>query len=246
MRKLFYVLSITAFSAPPSFTDEPDFVPGRPGNTESPISVPESFWQVETEIASYAHDTADGTAANTWSAAATSIRYGIAHGADVEVIVQPHIHISSEGSVQEGFGDVTLRARKTFIGQDGGPSFALIGYVTLPTSQDRLGAEAVEGGLIATSAFALSSQVNATLTAGVGAVSGDGGEYQVDFYGGANVGYSFTERFNAYVEVFADKTEGASMPAWSLVSPMPPTIAVFSLVGRTGSSMTIPSLSCAT
>lgn len=121
--------------------------------------------------------------------------------------------MSSDGAVQDGFGDVTLRARRTLVGQGGGPSFALIGYMTLPTSQDHLGAEEVEGGLIGTSAFALSVHISATLTAGAGSVNGDHGGQKADFYGGANVGCSFTERFGAYVEVFADKTNGMEAAA---------------------------------
>ena len=83
MRKFFLSLSLTMLSTRYVFADAPDFVPGRPGNTESPISVPESHWQIETQIASYTHDETDGATTNTWNAMATSLRYGIAHGADL-------------------------------------------------------------------------------------------------------------------------------------------------------------------
>lgn len=89
MRKISLFFSLTMFFPRYVFADSPDFVPGRPGNTESPISVPEGHWQVETEVASYTHDETDGATTNMWNAMATSLRYGIAHGADLEVSVQP-------------------------------------------------------------------------------------------------------------------------------------------------------------
>lgn len=212
-RKLIFILGLMALATPCAFADEPDFVPGRPGNTESPISVPDGRWQIETEIASYSHDKADGAATNTWGAAATSFRYGVGPNADIEMIAQPYMRVSGGGTAHEGFGDVTLRARRSFVGEGGGPAFAVIGYVTMPTSQDHLGASDFEGGLIATGAMSLSSRVSMTLTAGAGAASGVDDKQKADFFGGANIGYSFNAQSSTYVEVFTDKTEDAETVA---------------------------------
>lgn len=189
--------------------DEAAFTAGRPGNTESPIAVATGHWQLESELVSYAHDRSDGVSTDTWQAAATSFRYGLAPATDAEVILRPYAQTDSQGNRNQGVGDVTLRARRTLLGADGGPSFALIAYLTLPSSHSGLGARSTEGGLIATGALALSDAWSATVTGGVAAVSADGGGHAADVYGGANLSYSLSERLGVYVEVFADKTEAA-------------------------------------
>lgn len=189
--------------ATPAFAD--DFVPGRPGNTESPISVPAGRWQVETELGGYARG--DG-GAKSWSALQSDIRYGLAPGWDTEVIASPYVGVDAGGDTETGLGDTTVRLRHTFAGQDGnGPAFALIGFVTLPTATNGQGDGAVEGGLIATGTFSLSNADGITYTAGAAAIS-DNGVYTSDFYGGVNLTHQFSDKIACFVEGFADHSEG--------------------------------------
>lgn len=195
------VLAFAAVTAP-AFAD--DFVPGRPGNTESPISVPAGRWQLETEIGGYAH----GSGGKSWSALQSDIRYGLADGWDAEAIVSPFVGEDAGGDRESGFGDTTLRLRHTFVGQDGdGPAFALIGFVTLPTATNHQGDGAVEGGLIGTGTFSLNDRDGVTYTAGAAAVS-DQGRYKSDVFGGVNLTHQFTDKIAAYGELFADRSEG--------------------------------------
>jgi hypothetical protein len=215
MRLIALLLGVL-LAAPCASGQEPAFVTGRPGNTESPISVPKGYFQVETELAAYAHDRADGVRASETRALATDFRYGIADGADVEMIVSPYIRnrVRDAGGVdtQSGIGDVTLRARRTFTGEDGdGPAFALIGLVTLPTARDGLGADKVEGGLIATGVSQLSDKSSLTLT--LGAATIHDGVYQGDVYAGANVSFALTDKAGLYVELFGDKAARSELAA---------------------------------
>lgn len=203
----FAALMAMAACAGPAWAD--DFVAGRPGNTESPISVPSGRWQIETEIAgaSLGHG-----GDRSWGALQTDIRYGLASGWDGEAIISPYVGEDSGGDRSEGFGDATLRVRHTFSGQNGdGPAFALIGFLTLPTGTNSQSDGAVEGGLIATGAFSLTSADSVTLTAAAAAVS-VGGAYTSDVFGGANLTHQFTDALSAYVELFADG-EGAETAA---------------------------------
>ncbi|MEZ6023884.1 MAG: transporter [Hyphomonadaceae bacterium] len=152
-----------------------DFTPGRPGATESPIAVPQGRWQIETEIASFARD--DDSDADALSLLETTFRYGIARGWDAEAIVSPYNRVDAPGGDDSGAGDITLRLRKTFAGLDGGQSFGLIGYVTLPTGDDGFGADEVEGGVIAAGGIDLSDDWDLTWTAGLGAVSDGNDDY---------------------------------------------------------------------
>jgi outer membrane putative beta-barrel porin/alpha-amylase len=206
MRTCFAGLLICAFAAGPALGDDfaPAFAPGRPGNTESPISVPTGHWQVETEIGGYAH----GAGGQSWSVLQTDIRYGLAEGWDGEAIVAPYLGARSGGVSQSGFGDTTFRLRHTFAGQNGdGPAFAVIGFVTLPSATNHQGDGAFEGGLIATGAFSLTGADAMTYTAGAGARSKEG-RYTSELFGGVNLTHQFSGRIAAYGELFADRSQG--------------------------------------
>lgn len=194
LRTLLISLAITVTAA---HAAEPDFVPGRPGATESAVSVPKGALQLETEIASVTQT--DG-AEDAWSVGATAFRYGVAHGADVELIVRPYL----DDGAERGFGDVTLRARRTFAGQDGGASFGVIGYVTLPAATNGQGADDVEGGLIAAGAFDLSERFNLAWTAGVAAVSTGDGDHDTATSGALTLGTPLSDTVGGYIEIGAD------------------------------------------
>ena len=199
MRFLAVLAGVLAFSTN-ALSEELAFVTGRPGQTESPIAVPKGYFQIETELGGYSRDKAAGVTSTETDIASTSFRYGLADGADVELVVSPYVrtHASGPGFADTGFGDVTLRARRTFFGESGeGPSFALIGFVTLPTARSGLGADKVEGGLIATGVAPLSPKASLTLT--FGAADIHDGKYEGDVYGGANVSFALTEKAGVYV-----------------------------------------------
>ena len=199
----FAALMAMAACAGPAFAD--DFVPSRPGNTESPISVPAGRWQIETEIASAS---LGHGGERSWDALQTDIRYGLASGWDAEAILSPYVGEDAGGDRGEGVGDTTLRVRHTFIGQDGeGPAFALIGFITLPTGTNGQSDGAVEGGLIGTGTFSITSADGVTVTAAAAAVS-DSGEYKSDLFGGVNLTHQFTAALSAYAELFADREGG--------------------------------------
>ena len=203
MRRFVLALSFGFFALSTSAMAQ-EFVPGRPGATESAIAVPEGRWQVESELASYAHD--DESDTDTYSLLETTFRYGVATSWDVEAIVAPINRVESNGSENTGFGDVTLRVRKTMYGLDGGNSLGFIGYVTLPTAEDGLGADEVEGGVIAAGDYGLDGGWGLTWTAGAGAVSIDD-DYEGTVFGGVSFGHDITDKVGGYVELFAENVD---------------------------------------
>ncbi|MGE3142053.1 MAG: transporter [Hyphomonadaceae bacterium] len=221
MRRIAATLGALLFTAALAHAEEPEFVSSRPGATEGAIAVPAGYWQVETEIASFARDRESGVKTKSWSGAATTLRYGLAHGADLELIVSPYVGQSvrdAGGKISdEGFGDVTLRARRTFAGQDGGAAFALIGYVTLPTAKDGLGAEKVEGGLIATGAVPLSSVDELAATLDLGAIS-ENDSYAGDAFAAINWGHALSDRASVYLEATAERAahDDETAATWGL------------------------------
>jgi len=180
-----------------------EFTPGRPGNTDSAIAVDPGRWQIETEIVSFA----DGDGADTLSIAETAFRYGLAPGWDIEAIVAPYTRVDAGGGDIDGFGDVTFRVRRTLQGLDGeGPSLGIIAYLTLPTAEDGLGADDVEGGVEAAGDFALADRWSLAWTIGAGAQS-NGDDYDALVFGGAGIGYELTERWGLYGEAFLEHAD---------------------------------------
>jgi hypothetical protein len=188
---------LTLTLAAPAFAD--DFVPSRPGNTESPVTVPVGHWQVESELGSFSH----GSGGESWSALSTDIRYGIAPGWEGEAIISP---INRSGG-ETGFGDTTLRVRHMLTDPaSDGPAVALIGFVTLPTATDHQGNGGLEGGLIGTGTFDLTDTNGVTWTLGAASVRNNG-DNQSDVFGGAALSHKFTQSVGAYIEAFADHTD---------------------------------------
>lgn len=123
-----------------------------------PYTVDAGYVQLETVavLYSYDHDTAGGADSTTkyFSFGSTALRLGLLNNVDVGATIAPHIRVrtrdrvSGASTTQNGFGDVTLRAKINLWGNDGGSTaFGLSPFLKLPTNQDGLGNRYVEGGL---------------------------------------------------------------------------------------------------
>jgi hypothetical protein len=131
----------------------------RPDKTESAYTVDAGHMQIEMDLVTYTrdHDTAGGadTEVESWMVAPINLKFGVANWADLQFVVESYQTVRTKdratGSVvrQSGFGDVTIRFKGNLWGNDGGPTaLAAMPYVKVPTNQDELGNDAVEGGLI--------------------------------------------------------------------------------------------------
>lgn len=126
---------------------------------ESPWTVDAGHFQLETYAVGYAHDhsTTRGTDSTTdlWSAGAFTLKAGLLNDLDGEVAWTPYSWLRSRdndtGRVthHQGFGEVIPRLKLNLWGNDGGSTaLAVLAFVKLPTNQDDLGNNHVEGGLI--------------------------------------------------------------------------------------------------
>jgi hypothetical protein len=208
-----FLIGLLALLAVPSALAQSDpFVASRPGATEGPIAVPRGHLQLETEIASYARTRDGGFEADNYSLAASTLRYGLGNGWDAELVVQPFLRSEvSVGGVEDsanGFGDVSLRVLKNLFGQDGeGPAMAVIGYVSLPTASNDMGAGRVEGGGFLTGSFGLGQDWGAAWTVGAAARNMGGGDYQAEGSLALQLNHAFSETLSGYAEVAASRLE---------------------------------------
>jgi hypothetical protein len=123
-----------------------------------PYTVDAGHLQVETVAGLYSHDhyTQGGADANVdfLSLGSTTFRLGLLNNLDLGVTFPPHmqlrIHDRTTGTTttQSGMGDITVRAKLNLKGNDGGSTaFGLVSFVKLPTNEDNLGNDHVEGGI---------------------------------------------------------------------------------------------------
>ncbi len=128
-----------------------------PGATESPYTVDAGHFQLEMALVRYTsdQDTFDGLKQRfeAWSIAPGLLKIGVLNSLDAELLLEPYNLVYERAGTnrvsRRGFGDTTLRLKYNVWGNDSGrTAFALVPFVTFPTSQQGLGTDAVEGGII--------------------------------------------------------------------------------------------------
>src|SRR6266568_3679122 len=131
----------------------------RPDKTESPFTVDAGHIQIEADILNYTYDRYNpartDTRVETVSIAPMNLKVGLCNNVDLQLVLETYesvrTHDFAAGTVQNnrGFGDVFVRMKWNAWGNEGGASaFAVMPYMKLPTNQDDLGNDSVEGGAI--------------------------------------------------------------------------------------------------
>jgi len=144
--------------------------PDRPGLTESPFTVDAGHFQLETDAGRLINEPGidDAPAQRTWQAAYTVLKLGLARRTDVQLEVPLYAAQAQRPPGQDwqdhrrGFGDVTLRLKHNFLGDDQKQPLAAtaIAYVRLPTGAAGISNERPEYGLVLPLNVALGDKYN--------------------------------------------------------------------------------------
>ncbi len=138
----------------------------RPDQTEGPFTVDAGHLQSELDLVNYTYDRIQPHQQHVTSqsilVAPTDFRVGILSNLEFDLIAAPFIwqrnfdRDTRQSDERTGFGDVVLRAKVNFFGNDEGKvALGLIPYIKLPTHQAHLGNPYVEGGVILPITFKL-------------------------------------------------------------------------------------------
>src|SRR6266850_2601485 len=136
-----------------------EFATDRPDKTESPYTVDAGHFQLEMDILNYGYDrhtlARDQTRFERVSIAPLNLKLGLLNNVDFQLGIESYTsiraHDFSTGAVEthRGFGDLVPRMKINLWGNDGGKTAAgIISFVKLPTNQDHLGNNSVEGGVV--------------------------------------------------------------------------------------------------
>ena len=185
----------------------------RPDKTESAHTVDAGHFQVEMDLVAYTRDrhTTDHIDVDSFAVAPMNLKLGLTNRMDAQIVLETWNWVRTEdrdtGDVthQRGFGDVTLRLKTNLWGNDGGAwALALMPFLKLPTNQDDLGNDAVEGGLIVPWA------VDLPWDWGLGGIvqldateDEDGRGYHPEFIETVALGHDIVGALAGYVEFFS-------------------------------------------
>ena len=196
----------------------------RPDKTEGPFTVDAGHFQVEMDLATFSYDhhnpERSDTKVESWSFATVNLRLGVLNNVDFQVLLDPWNTtrtVENPGRVisrAEGFGDIQLRTKINFWGNDGGTTaLALMPFVKLPTNQDKLGNRAYEGGLIIPLAVELPGGWSMGVMTEVDAIQdSDGDAYHAEWTNSITFSHDLTEHLGGYVEFFSTVSSEPHVP----------------------------------
>ncbi len=126
----------------------------RPDQTESALTVPKGWFQVESNLVSFSRTYGGGEQAQDTSVCDFIFKYGITHNTDLQFGWAPrllHRDKDSDGFLankSNGHGDIILRVKTNLLGNDSGPyAIALLPWVKAPTATSGFGNNSWEYGL---------------------------------------------------------------------------------------------------
>lgn len=130
----------------------------RPSKSDGVNTIDPGRFQIETSFVSYTgnKDCDHGSCTKSTTASAfdtTNLRLGLTQNSDLQIIINPYVNkrvavTATEPDQIEGFGDTTLRLKYSFSGNNSEKfGLALIPFVKIPTNQNDIGNNDVEGGI---------------------------------------------------------------------------------------------------
>jgi hypothetical protein len=127
----------------------------RPDKTENPFTVDAGHFQLEMDLLNYTSDATSDQTVHALSIAPFNLKVGLTNGSDLQLILETFTrqrttdHGAMTRRTMSGFGDIGIRWKINFWGNDGGKTgLGMISFAKFPTNQDGLGNKAVEGGVI--------------------------------------------------------------------------------------------------
>lgn len=184
-----------------------------PGTTESPYTVDAGHFQLELTFFAYTaeRDRLEGESykLDAWAIAPMILKVGLLNQLDAQLVLEPyHVvdeRIDADRLTSRGFGDMTLRLKYNFWGNDSGrTAFAATPYVKFPTSDEDLGNDGVAGGLVLPLSVDLPQDFWLGLTTRFDVVpdwADDG--YHAEFINTIALGADIFENLFGYMEFFS-------------------------------------------
>lgn len=187
----------------------------RPDKTESPITLDAGHFQLEMDLVSYTrdHDTRNGadTRTESYAVAPLNLKVGLLNSLDFQLVLptwnwqKTTDRVAGTTTKQSGFGDIVPRVKYNVWGNDTGKTaLGIMPFLKIPTSQDGLGNNSVEGGLILPFAFELPRGFGAVVMTEFDISRDEAGSgHHAEFINTITVGHSIVGKLDGYIEFFS-------------------------------------------
>jgi hypothetical protein len=190
-------IAARADDAPPICTD-------RPTKSNSPCTVPEGMWQLETDIGNFTHDAHGGDSTDTLYFVNPYLRYGIGTHTDIEVNWAPSIlertTIDGKRHTKNGIGDLYVRLKSNLYSGDVF-SMSIIPFVKAPTASHGIGNGQWEGGVAMPMSVAVKGGFTLLLGPELDALADtNGGGHHVAVTNLFNLSHALTSKLSIAVE----------------------------------------------
>jgi len=181
----------------------------RPDKTESPITVDAGHFQIEADLINETTDRHSGDRSDAYDFATMNFKVGLTNWMDLQAVVQAYHYERTRSAghrdTDSGFGDVTLRTKINFWGNDGGTTaLGIMPFVTLPTARGSFGATKAEWGIIIPLGIDLGGGWGMGLMTEVDFVSEEDGGHTTHWVNSITVSRDLTETIGMYGEFFSD------------------------------------------
>ncbi|HEY9849147.1 MAG TPA: transporter [Leptolyngbyaceae cyanobacterium] len=197
-----------------------EFSTDRPDKTETPFTVDAGRVTMEADLFVYTRDSnsPDGTRTESFNYFVPNFKVGLLNNIDLQIIPEVYNVVrttpkNSPTQERSGFGDLTVRMKINFWGNDGGQTaFGMMPFIKFPTNQNNLGNNSIEGGVIFPLAIGLSDKwdVGMQTEFDFNKNEADAG-YNVGFVNTVSFGYQINSRLSSYFELFTEaRTESGS------------------------------------
>jgi Putative MetA-pathway of phenol degradation len=194
----------------------------RPDATEGPYTVDAGHLQIEGDFATFTRNRLDGVRTRELSVAPFNLRVGVLNNFELGLFLDPYVRHSEEppGSrreIQAGFGDLTVRAKFNFRGNEGGePASGLIVDLKLPTAHRGLGNGAVEGAFFLPISLELSGGWELGAMTGLQIRHQEGGGSRGVWINTATLGHDLAEKISGYVELTSETGDGPQVATFNV------------------------------
>ena len=171
----------------------------RPDITESPNTVPAGAVQIEASFFDYAKNGGD----RVLTIAPINLKLGLSENTDLQFVFDPYVDVDPDGASSEsGFGDMQIRLKYNLFGNDDGDeALALLPFIKLPTADDPIGNEEVEGGIAVPFSRDLGNGVGLGLMGELDFVyDGTDDDYDLEFLHTVALGFELSGKWGCYAE----------------------------------------------
>lgn len=189
----------------------------RPSKTEGPYTVSPGHYQLETDLMNYSYNPGEKSESLLYFNN-MNIKAGINNRNDVEffipTVVKERAITDSGRESRTGFGDMIVREKFNFFGNDSGDALGMITFVKLPTGGASLSNKKFEGGVQLPYSSTVFTDWNLGLMAQVNHSRRESDiAYQTDFVFTATLGHTLVGDLSWFAELFGQASDVAEADA---------------------------------